>query len=357
MVGRDGDRDRGRGRGRGQKGDPATNVAVAEAERGGLGFLPVAHLTYMQIHTLVGSSGGTTVPTSGRSPPIATTIPSRQKPQIHMMPTPGAPRSCAQQANEHPNTASHSVQSDPAIVTPNRARSCGKKQTTSTGTQDTQGPRTSTAIGHFITSDPKLRYDGAKCWHPPKPGLKRISQVFKENYKSWQSFDEADDDTRKIWWTEWRRMTFIKLGGLGQPSAYEARNTAARKSTRGTSLHTAGGTTFPETRLRLNQSLGRPSRMDEFFEHTHTHKEDRTQWVDEHSRMAKETFQERMFQAEQERQAAIEAGVTDPPPVSEESIWIETVGGKRKGQSQGAHMEDNSDDLDDSDEDYLDEYE
>ncbi|XP_016198134.1 uncharacterized protein LOC107639193 isoform X2 [Arachis ipaensis] len=230
----------------------------------------------MQIHTLVGSSGGTTVPTSGRSPPIATTIPSRQKPQIHMMPTPGAPRSCAQQANEHPNTASHSVQSDPAIVTPNRARSCGKKQTTSTGTQDTQGPRTSTAIGHFITSDPKLRYDGAKCWHPPKPGLKRISQVFKENYKSWQSFDEADDDTRKIWWTEWR-----------------------------------------------NQSLGRPSRMDEFFEHTHTHKEDRTQWVDEHSRMAK---------AEQERQAAIEAGVTDPPPVSEESIWIETVGGKRKGR-------------------------
>ncbi|XLT90685.1 hypothetical protein HN873_012360, partial [Arachis hypogaea] len=42
-------------------------------------------------------------------------------------------------------------------------------------------------------------------WHPLKPGLKRISQVFRENYnKPWLSFDEADDDTRKIWWTEWR---------------------------------------------------------------------------------------------------------------------------------------------------------
>ncbi|RYR38964.1 hypothetical protein Ahy_A09g044327 isoform A [Arachis hypogaea] len=91
----------------------------------------------------------------------------------------------------------------------------------------------------------------------------------------------------------------------------QARNTAARKSTRGTSLHTAGGTTFLEARLRLNHSLGRPSRMDEFFEHTHTRKEDRTQWVDEHSRKTK---------------AAIEAGVIDPSPVSEESIWIETVG-------------------------------
>ncbi|XP_072075694.1 uncharacterized protein [Arachis hypogaea] len=115
----------------------------------------------------------------------------------------------------------------------------------------------------------------------------------------------------------------------------QVRNTAARKSTRGTSLHTAGGTTFPEARLRLNQSLERPSRMDEFFEHTHTRKEDRTQWVDEHSRMAKETFQERMFQAEQERQATIEAGVTNPPLVSEESIWIETVGEKRRGRVYG----------------------
>ncbi|RYQ84216.1 hypothetical protein Ahy_B10g103279 [Arachis hypogaea] len=72
--------------------------------------------------------------------------------------------------------------------------------------------------------------------------------------------------------------------------------------------------------------------MDEFFEHTHTHKEDMTQWVDEHSRKTKDIFQERMFQAKQERQAAIEAGVTDPPPVSEESIWIETVVEKRRSR-------------------------
>ncbi|KAL1321193.1 hypothetical protein AAHE18_14G110700 [Arachis hypogaea] len=35
----------------------------------------------------------------------------------------------------------------------------------------------------------------------------------------------------------------------------QARNTAAKKSTRGTSLHTAGGTTFPEARLRLVSCL------------------------------------------------------------------------------------------------------
>ncbi|XP_072066563.1 uncharacterized protein [Arachis hypogaea] len=115
----------------------------------------------------------------------------------------------------------------------------------------------------------------------------------------------------------------------------QVRNTATRKSTRGTSLHTAGGTTFPEARLRLNHSLGRQSRMDEFFEHTHTRKEDRTQWVDEHSQKTKDIFQECMFQAEQERQAAIEAGVIDPPPVSEKSIWIETLGGKRRGRVYG----------------------
>ncbi|KAL4344602.1 hypothetical protein AHAS_Ahas11G0194800 [Arachis hypogaea] len=121
-----------------------------------------------------------------------------------MMPTPGVPRSCTQQANEPSNTASHGVQSDPAIVAPSRAGSCGKIQTTSNSTQDAQGQGTSTATGHSSTSAPKLRYDGAKCCHPPKPRLKRISQVFRKNYnKSWLSFDEADDDTRKIWWTEW----------------------------------------------------------------------------------------------------------------------------------------------------------
>ncbi|QHO21103.1 uncharacterized protein DS421_11g343750 [Arachis hypogaea] len=157
----------------------------------------------------------------------------------------------------------------------------------------------------------------------------------------------------------------------------------------------------------MNHSLGRQSRMDEFFEHTHTRKEDRTQWVDEHSQKTKDIFQERMFQAEQERQAAIEAGVINPPPVSEESIWIETMdqfshqlsslteyvramglsssgscvpppppftfpssqkstapapGRKlppilqRPGQPQSSQREDDSDDFDDSD-DYLDEYE
>ncbi|XP_020978114.1 uncharacterized protein LOC110271506 [Arachis ipaensis] len=127
-----------------------------------------------------------------------------------MMPTLGAPRSCAQQAIEHPNTALHGVQSDTAIIAPSRAGSCGEKQTTSTGTQDTQGPGTSTATGHSATSAPKLRYDGAKCWHPLKPSLKRISQVFKENYnKSWLSFDEEDDDTKKICWTEWRVILSI----------------------------------------------------------------------------------------------------------------------------------------------------
>ncbi|KAL4344599.1 hypothetical protein AHAS_Ahas11G0194500 [Arachis hypogaea] len=70
-------------------------MAEAEVEREGLGFLPVTLLTCM------------TVATNRRPPPIATTTPSRQEPQIHMMPTPGVPRSCTQQANEPSNTASH----------------------------------------------------------------------------------------------------------------------------------------------------------------------------------------------------------------------------------------------------------
>ncbi|RYR03509.1 hypothetical protein Ahy_B06g082502 [Arachis hypogaea] len=288
MVGRDRDRGRGRCRGRGRKGRPRLSTGQ-----------PLD--LHADPYSLVGSSSDMTAPTNGRPPPIATTTPSRQEPQIHIMPTPGVPRSCTQQANEPSNIASHGVKSDPAVVVPSRAGSCGERQTTSNSTQDAQGQGTSTATGHSSISAPKLRYDRAKCWHPPKPRLKRISQVFRKNYnKHWLSFDEADYDTRKIWWTEWR-----------------ARNTTARKSTRGTSLHTAGGTTFPEARLRLNHSLGRPSRMDEFFEHTHTRKEDRTQWVDEHSQKTKDIFQERMFQAEQERQAAIEAGVTNPPAVSE----------------------------------------
>nr|XP_029146913.1 uncharacterized protein LOC112729309 [Arachis hypogaea] len=101
---------------------------------------------------------------------------------------------------------------NPAIVAPSRPGSCGERQTTSNSTQDAQGQGTSTAIGHSSTSTPKLRYDGAKCWHPPKLGLKRISQVFKENYnKPWLSFDEADDDIWKIWWTEWRHSNLYLL--------------------------------------------------------------------------------------------------------------------------------------------------
>ncbi|KAL4329163.1 hypothetical protein AHAS_Ahas13G0272600 [Arachis hypogaea] len=275
MVGRDGDHNRSCGRGRGRKGRPRLSTGHPFD-------------LHADPYTLVGSSSGTTAPTNERPAPIATTTLFRQESQIHMMPTPSVARSCTQQANEPSNTTSHGVQSDPAI-----------------------GQGTSAATGHSSTSAPKLRYDDAKCWHPPKPGLKRISQVFKKNCnKPWLSFDETEDDTRKIWWTEWR-INFIylvlqddiyqtwrfraakhlrgmlhairKKGAhpywippevLGElmrrwnTNAYrqlQARNTAARKSTRDTSLHTAGSTTFPEVRLRLNHSLGRPSRMDEFF--------------------------------------------------------------------------------------------
>ncbi|KAL4287378.1 hypothetical protein AHAS_Ahas19G0180200 [Arachis hypogaea] len=170
MVGRDGDRGCVRGRDRGQKGDPAiVHISGKDGDSGHgrgrcrkgrprLSTGPPLDL-HLDSYTLVGSSSGTTISTSGRPPPIATTTPSRQEPQIHMMPTP-----------------------------------------------DTQGPGTSTTTGHSATSAPKIRYDGAKCWLPPKPDLKRIYQVFKENYnKSWLSFDEADDDTQKIWWTKWRK--------------------------------------------------------------------------------------------------------------------------------------------------------
>ncbi|KAL4381168.1 hypothetical protein AHAS_Ahas04G0106500 [Arachis hypogaea] len=90
---------------------------MAEADKGGLGFLPVTPLDlHTDPYTLVGSSSGTTAPNNGRPPPIATTTPSHQELQIHMMSTSGVPRSCTQKANEPSNTVLHGVQSDPAIV-------------------------------------------------------------------------------------------------------------------------------------------------------------------------------------------------------------------------------------------------
>ncbi|KAL4374826.1 hypothetical protein AHAS_Ahas05G0220600 [Arachis hypogaea] len=79
-----------------------------------------------------------------------------------MMPILGVPRPCTQQANKPSNTATHGVQSDPAIVAPSQAGSCRKRQITSNATQDTQGQGASTATSHSCTSAPKLRNDGAK---------------------------------------------------------------------------------------------------------------------------------------------------------------------------------------------------
>ncbi|QHO20190.1 uncharacterized protein DS421_11g335730 [Arachis hypogaea] len=272
MVGRDGDRGRGcgHGRGRGRKGRPRLSTGH-----------PLD--LHADPYTLVGSSSGMTVATNRRPPPIATTTPSRQEPQIHMMPTP-VEQDLVGKDKPHLMV--------PKILTVNELSLL------------------LVTLAQVLPSLDMMVPSG--FWHPLKPGLKRISQVFKENYKSWLNFDEADDDTQKIWWTEWRKCFDILdtedddiyqawrfRAAKRLRDNYRAKNTSAKKLTRGTSIHTAGGTTFPEARLRLD------------------------------------IFQERMFQAKQKRQAVIKAGVTDPPPISEESIWIETVGGKRRGRVYG----------------------
>ncbi|KAL4393623.1 hypothetical protein AHAS_Ahas02G0070500 [Arachis hypogaea] len=125
MVGRDGDRScgrgRGRGHGRGRKGRPRLSTSH-----------PLD--LHADPYSLVGSSPGMTAPTNGKPPPIATTTPSRQEPQIHMMPTP-----------------------------------------------DAQGQGTSTATGHSSTSAPKLRYDGAK-WFVICFKFYELSMHFKCQY-------------------------------------------------------------------------------------------------------------------------------------------------------------------------------
>ncbi|RYR29874.1 hypothetical protein Ahy_B01g054467 [Arachis hypogaea] len=277
MVGRDGDRGRGcgHGRGRGRKGRPRLSTGH-----------PLD--LHADPYTLVGSSSGMTVATNRRPPPIATTTPSRQEPQIHMMPTPGVPRSCTQQANEPSNTASHGV------------------------------------------------------WHPLKPGLKRISQVFKENYKSWLNFDEADDDTQKIWWTEWRKC--FDILDTEDDDIYQAWRFRAAKRLRGMlhAIRKKGARPYwipPEVLGELmrrwdtdvyRQLQGEKyicQEIDSRYLHSHCRRH--------HLSRSEDIFQERMFQAKQKRQAVIKAGVTDPPPISEESIWIETVGGKRRGRVYG----------------------
>ncbi|PWG73842.1 hypothetical protein DF186_20970, partial [Enterococcus hirae] len=82
----------------------------------------------------------------------------RQKPQIHIIPTPDIPKSYTQQTNKPSNITSHNIKSNPAVIIPSRTESYKKKQTTSNSTQNTQNQKTSTATDHSSINAPKLRY-------------------------------------------------------------------------------------------------------------------------------------------------------------------------------------------------------
>ncbi|MED6225795.1 hypothetical protein PIB30_097121, partial [Stylosanthes scabra] len=72
----------------------------------------------------------------------------------------------------------------------------------------------------------------------------------------------------------------------------------------------------------------------EVFEWTHTRKKDRS-WVDRCSHDCKEAFKEEKNRFEAERQAIIDTGGPESPPIDDEAIWLRISGGRQKGRIYG----------------------
>ncbi|MED6175766.1 hypothetical protein PIB30_081430 [Stylosanthes scabra] len=75
--------------------------------------------------------------------------------------------------------------------------------------------------------------------------------------------------------------------------------------------------------------LGHDPTQTELFEWTHTKKKDWGQWVDERPQNANDLFWAELKRLEEERAALILVGALEPPPISEDEVWVRTVGGRK----------------------------
>ncbi|MED6226473.1 hypothetical protein PIB30_104119 [Stylosanthes scabra] len=106
----------------------------------------------------------------------------------------------------------------------------------------------------------------------------------------------------------------------------------------GESLHTGGSTTYEATRDRMTVELGRTPTHSEVFERSHTRKEDQL-WVDKRSADVNEAFLAELKRLQAERQALMEAGCPEPPPIDEVALWTRFAGGRKRGRIYGMGVE------------------
>ncbi|MED6189681.1 hypothetical protein PIB30_098446 [Stylosanthes scabra] len=84
----------------------------------------------------------------------------------------------------------------------------------------------------------------------------------------------------------------------------------------------------------MAKELGRQPTQSEVFARTHTRKEDQD-WVDRRSHDVGVGYEEDLKRLKAERQAIIDAGGPEPPPIDEDALWAKYAGGHKKGMIYG----------------------
>ncbi|MED6153936.1 hypothetical protein PIB30_107008 [Stylosanthes scabra] len=141
----------------------------------------------------------------------------------------------------------------------------------------------------------------------------------------------ASDEMVRFWWDRWRLVEFWRQEDFKKLKEVNKQN---RASSTGGSLHTGGSTTYEATRDRMTVELGRTPTHSEVFERTHTRKEDQL-WVDKRSADVNEAFLAELKRLQAERQALMEAGCPEPPPIDEAALWTRFAGGRKRGRIYG----------------------
>ncbi|MED6198655.1 hypothetical protein PIB30_068544 [Stylosanthes scabra] len=336
-MARDNDKGRGGGRGRGaatgaKRGRPRKNTGVPLDLGGPLNnpitttttATPVAAtIEVTSAEATVGLSNGLPRNTHSDTHPSSDEPPS-QPPRSQSQPQPQTQPPSQPHPQPQSLTQSHPDTHAPTPTTPPHLRvdtAIFGDQVTGSSTQD---------------SLPELYFDGRDCWFPPRIGTKRITEVFKSQYKSFiPKFSMAPRHVRDLWWQEFKRCFRFHPGQ--EHDMYIAWRIRAAKRLRdiGGSLHTGGSITQAATEKKMESELGRPPSRIEIFERTHTNKKDRGKWVDRRSKETRDLYEENFSKAEEDRASQIASGATDVPPISEDVIWSVTVGGQKRGTLYG----------------------
>ncbi|MED6152993.1 hypothetical protein PIB30_097310 [Stylosanthes scabra] len=183
-----------------------------------------------------------------------------------------------------------------------------------------------------------LRWDGGNCWNKVRKGTNKISWVFYNYYREFvPQFSMASDEMVRFWWDRWR--SFFRLQRRYEGRIYSSwRQRAAKRLC--DLFHEIRNKGAPHPWIRddlwdqLTVELGRTPTHSEVFERTHTRKEDQL-WVDKRSAEVNEAFLAELKRLQAERQALMEAGCPEPPPIDEAALWTRFAGGRKRGRIYG----------------------